>query len=160
MKALALFIVSIAMFGCSTEAELGGANGLATPPTAAPVQDGDAVGRPGSGEEIPGKAVIELISGGEVTGLQIEPNNPEVKVGSDLQLEAIASFERGSPREVSEFAKWSSSNSDVLEVNETGVVSGIKEGSVEITAEYRGKKARARVKICLLYTSPSPRDTG
>ena len=53
---------------------------------------------------------------------------------------------------------WKSSNKEVAIVDEKGMVTSINQGYSDITAELGGVKGSSQV--CLLYTSPSPRDRG
>ena len=65
-----------------------------------------------------------------VKKIQIDAGNKKVAAGSTLQLTAICSPENASIKDV----VWSSKNTGIATVDEKGVVTGLKKGTVNITA--------------------------
>ncbi|WP_409931518.1 Ig-like domain-containing protein [Vibrio owensii] len=75
--------------------------------------------------------ILELIT---VTG----PDSV-IEVGADTQLTATASYSDGSEPDVSNASDWTSSNNAVATVSPNGLVTGVAEGTANITAEYQGE---------------------
>ena len=66
-----------------------------------------------------------------VKRIQIDAGNKKVAAGSSIQLKAICSPDNATIQDVT----WSSQNPAIAEVNENGVVTGRKRGSVSIIAK-------------------------
>ena len=76
-----------------------------------------------------------------LTSLSISPNQPSVDIGGTTQLTASATYSDGSSNNVSSGVAWSSADSRVASVSESGVASGSATGNVAITASYQGLTA-------------------
>ena len=59
-----------------------------------------------------------------------------VRVGGTVQMTATALFTDGSQRNVTNGAKWSSSDTTISLVNSTGLVTAYKPGGIVVTAAY------------------------
>ncbi|MEM7317265.1 MAG: DUF1549 domain-containing protein, partial [Planctomycetota bacterium] len=84
--------------------------------------------------------------------IEIQPDSSIVENGKSLELTVIAHFSDGSARDITQWAKFSSTNETVARVDDTGKVSVIGYGEGAITAWYSSKIGVARV------TSPWPND--
>ena len=74
--------------------------------------------------------------------LRVEPKSAVVEVGSTLQLEAISD-----PYYDNLLYQWNSADSSVASVDEYGVVTGVKEGAVQITCRYADRIAKATIQV-------------
>ena len=108
----------------------------------------------------PGKATVTAECGGvsgrgtlivtpeRVASLRISPDAVEMMVGDSLQLAAAPQDARG--RELAgRSVRWESESPDVAEVEEGGLLWGIRPGSATVTARCEGKEASARVTVML-----------
>lgn len=57
--------------------------------------------------------------------------------GSNAQFSAMATLSDGTTQDVTSTSTWTSSNTAVATVSSTGVVSGVADGSVNVTATYQ-----------------------
>ena len=80
-----------------------------------------------------------------ITELQIERTLYKVKPGNTKSLAVLLK-----PADGSEEILWSSGDSSIAKVDSSGVVTGVKYGTVTITAtgKYSGKKDTCQVKVC------------
>ncbi|WP_221409718.1 sugar-binding protein [Pseudochryseolinea flava] len=80
-----------------------------------------------------------------VTGVTVTPSTGSVGVGSTLQLTATVSPSNATNQTVS----WSSSNSSVASVSNTGVVSGVSNGSavITVTTQDGGKTSTSNITV-------------
>ncbi|MBS0394369.1 MAG: DUF4082 domain-containing protein, partial [Proteobacteria bacterium] len=69
-----------------------------------------------------------------LTSLQITPANPTVGIGSTVALVATGTYSDGSTQNFTGQAHWSSSNSALVSVSGTGVLTGVASGTATITA--------------------------
>lgn len=80
----------------------------------------------------------------EVTKVTITPAKASVTVGKTLELAAEVTPENAADKTI----KWSTSNKTIATVSSEGVVTGVKKGSVTITAKStNGKKATCTVTV-------------
>jgi hypothetical protein len=89
-------------------------------------------------------------SDAKVERIEVQPASGIVKNGKAQQLKVLAHFDDGQARDITPWAKFSSTNETVARVDETGQVSVIGYGEGAITAWYSSKIGVARV------TSPWP----
>lgn len=66
-----------------------------------------------------------------VDSIAIDPTSIEVEVGGEYKVSAVVFPENATNKEL----EWSSSNTDIATVSSEGVVTGLKEGTVVITAK-------------------------
>lgn len=62
-----------------------------------------------------------------------------IEVGADTQLMSTATFSDGSSTDVTGTSTWESSDDAVATVSQNGLVTGVAEGTANITADYQGK---------------------
>jgi Ricin-type beta-trefoil lectin domain-like/Bacterial Ig-like domain (group 2) len=74
-----------------------------------------------------------------LSSLSISPSQPAVDIGSTTELTATATYSNGSSENVSRAVTWGSTDSRVVSVSGSGVLSGIATGTVAVTATYRGQ---------------------
>ena len=80
----------------------------------------------------------------EVTKVTVTPAKTSVTVGKTLELAAKVTPENAADKTI----KWSTSNKTIATVSSEGVVTGVKKGSVTITAKStNGKKATCTVTV-------------
>jgi len=89
-------------------------------------------------------AVVESVS--------IKPEASTLKKGSKANLQVIAHFSDGQQRDVTKWAKFTSANAAVSEVDDAGEVSVIGFGESAVTAWYSSKIGMARI------SSPFPNE--
>ena len=68
--------------------------------------------------------------------LNVTPNAPVTPVGVSCYLNAIVHYGNGESKNVTEEATWSSADKNIATIDETGKVTPVKVGTVEITASY------------------------
>jgi hypothetical protein len=96
------------------------------------------------------KAPVDLDP--EVVSVEIEPKTSTVSKGSAKGLKVVAHFSDGEKRDVTQWAKFTSANGAVTEVDQHGEVSVIGHGESAVTAWYSSKIGIARI------TSPFPNE--
>jgi hypothetical protein len=69
-----------------------------------------------------------------LVSISVVPANALVDIGAPVQLTATGTFADGSTQGITNKATWSSSNTNVATVNGTGLVTGVKDGTVTISA--------------------------
>jgi uncharacterized protein YjdB len=90
-------------------------------------------------EAVSGTSAADI--GARITSVVVSPASFEVVAGEDEQLTAVAYDTRGG-LVVTDFV-WTSSDESVATVDENGLVTGVDDGSVTITAEAGGKQGAA-----------------
>ena len=70
-----------------------------------------------------------------------------VSEGSTSQLTATANMSDGTTMNVSNQATWATSNSTVATVSGTGLVTGVRNGTADVTALYRGQTGRQTLQV-------------
>lgn len=78
--------------------------------------------------------------------LSVNPTSTTIEVGRTVQVSVTAHDENGnvlSGRTVT----WSSANTAIATVGSTGIITGVAEGSVDVTATCEGKTARVAVTV-------------
>lgn len=105
---------------------------------------------------VPGRESIPVSGWISVTGVTIEPTNVSVKEGKTVQLSAQVMPENASDPSVT----WKSSDNTVVTVSSTGLVTGIKAGTVTITvtAQDGGFVATCQVTVEKENTDPGTED--
>lgn len=73
-----------------------------------------------------------VVNANSVAAVVVTPSSATVAIGGTLQLNAVAQDSSGNPLSVS--IGWSSSNASLATVDATGLVTGVAQGSVTITA--------------------------
>ena len=73
-----------------------------------------------------------------ITGLTISPITPSVPAGRPVTFSATAKYSDGSSSNVSELAKWSSSNTAVAKLRANGIAASFAKGSTIVTASVNG----------------------
>lgn len=91
-----------------------------------------------------------------VVSVEIEPAETTQETGNSQQLKVFAVFDNQTRRDVTEQAKFSSTNETVSRVTEDGVVSVIGSGESAVTAWYSSKIGVARVRSP--FPNQIPRD--
>jgi hypothetical protein len=86
----------------------------------------------------------------EVLRVQIKPESTTIAKGDQQPVEVIAHFSDGTKRNVTQWAKFTSANGAVTEVDKAGMVNVIGHGESAVTAWYSSKIGLARI------TSPFP----
>ena len=69
-----------------------------------------------------------------LTTLTVTPVTPSVVAGSTLQLTATGTYDDGSTKNVSGSVSWSSADATIATVNTSGLMTGVAQGNVVITA--------------------------
>ena len=81
--------------------------------------------------------------GKAVSELQVNPETTALTKGSTMQFHAMVMYSDGTSKDVTESSDtvWNTSNPRIATVSEEGMVMGISEGLVTISADYKGEKA-------------------
>jgi hypothetical protein len=85
--------------------------------------------------------------GSNVRALEFRPAAPAVGPGLSAAVQVIATRLDGSSADVTSMARWQSNNAAVVSIREGGWVTGISEGSAEISATVDGFTAAVRVRV-------------
>ena len=85
-----------------------------------------------------------------VERVSLEPESSTIGKGESKSLKVFAHFSNGSKRDVTQWAKFTSTNAVVAEVDQQGKVTGVGYGEGAVTAWYSSKIGIARI------TSPFP----
>ena len=73
-----------------------------------------------------------------LTALDITPDSPSFAAGTNQQFDVIGTFSDGSTQDLSTQVVWTSSNPQVLTINQTGLASSDGTGTADITATMNG----------------------
>lgn len=105
-------------------------------------------------EGVTGKAEVSVTAPAPtpVASVGVSPSSGEIEVGETRQLTATPRDAAAQP--LNRDVEWSSSNSDVATVSQTGLVRGVAPGSVEIRARSEGKTGTADFTV--LAPPPTP----
>lgn len=71
----------------------------------------------------------------QITSITVTPPSPSMVTGAVLQFSAVAKYEDGSTKVLSD-CTWTSSNAAILVVNKWGVATAVSAGSATLTASY------------------------
>lgn len=71
----------------------------------------------------------------KVTSIAVTADQPSVTVGGTDQLQAIATYDDNSKKDVTGSVKWSASPTGVVTINTSGLATGVTAGSATITAK-------------------------
>jgi len=86
----------------------------------------------------------DLVDDGKaVLGVEINSDKNTMSMGSTIQLHAVLRYADadGTTKDVTRDAVWNTSDPDVATVSKEGLVTTLKEGIVDIFADYKGEKA-------------------
>jgi len=77
-----------------------------------------------------------------ISELQVNPGATTLTKGAMLQFHAMAMYSDGTSKDVTESSDtvWNTSDAKIATVSERGMVTGIAEGVVDISATYKGEK--------------------
>ena len=84
----------------------------------------------------------------KITGITVSPTTANIQVGQKIQLTAVTT-----PETVTEKMTWKSRNEEVATVDESGNVTGIRNGTVEIIAQNPSATIKA---VCLINVQTEP----
>ncbi|HWQ29066.1 MAG TPA: Ig-like domain-containing protein, partial [Dehalococcoidia bacterium] len=90
-----------------------------------------------------------------VAAVSVQPASASLTAGGSLQLTAAASDSNGYAVGGASFA-WSSSNTAVATVNQSGVVTAVAQGSATMTASSGGKTAASSISVAGSSVLPPP----
>lgn len=76
-----------------------------------------------------------------IQSVTINPANPQVRMGTPVQLTAIGNYDDNTQRDVSAQVVWTSSNPAVLTISATGLATAVSEGTASVTADFEGMLA-------------------
>ena len=79
--------------------------------------------------------------------ITLTPANPTLAKGENLQLAAMGGYSDGSQQTLSDSVTWQTSASNVASVSEQGQVTGMSEGSAQVSASYQGITGSTTVAI-------------
>ena len=89
-----------------------------------------------------------VICQSKITGITVSPTTANIQVGQKIQLTAVTT-----PETVTEKMTWKSRNEEVATVDESGNVTGIRNGTVEIIAQNPSATIKA---VCLINVQTEP----
>ena len=89
-----------------------------------------------------------VICQAKITGITVSPKTANIQVGQKIQLTAVTT-----PETVTEKMTWKSRNEEVATVDESGNVTGIRNGTVEIIAQNSSATIKA---VCLINVQTEP----
>ncbi|MGD2070485.1 MAG: Ig-like domain-containing protein [Gemmatimonadota bacterium] len=105
------------------------------------------------------ESVPVSISPPRVIRVSIEPDSPEVEVGSAVQLRARATTKKGAPLERP--VSWSSSDPRTASIDDDGRVTGHREGTASILAHCEGVGGATQLTVrAAPVQAPTPADEG
>src|SRR5205823_4500466 len=79
-----------------------------------------------------------FVSQANLVSLAITPTNPQIPIGTTLQLKATGSFSDNTTQDLTASVLWTSTDASVVTVNDTtskGLATGVKVGATMITAK-------------------------
>jgi Bacterial Ig-like domain (group 2) len=85
-----------------------------------------------------GSTTLTVIPAAALTSLTVAPKTPSIPKGLKQQFTATGGFTGGINQDVTASAAWSSADGTVAIINAPGLVKGVNQGSVTITAAFQG----------------------
>jgi MoaA/NifB/PqqE/SkfB family radical SAM enzyme len=82
-----------------------------------------------------------------LTALRVQVHNPELKRGLVSQSKAIGVYSNGTEADITSWAKWESSDLNVLQVNPPGALSAVGVGEVEVRIVKDGIIGSAKIMV-------------
>jgi trimeric autotransporter adhesin len=84
-----------------------------------------------------------------VTGVSIGPDKTTLTTGTTFQFLATVKYADGTSKDVTHDSEtvWNTSNPAIATVSDSGMVSAIAEGLVDISADYKGEKGDEHLAI-------------
>jgi len=84
-----------------------------------------------------------------IVGVEINPSKETLTTGTSLQFHAVVHYADGMNKDVTRDPStvWNTSNPRLATVSSTGLVTAIKVGLVDISADYQGVKANEHFAI-------------
>jgi trimeric autotransporter adhesin len=79
-----------------------------------------------------------IVSSATLTSITFRPTSAKIPIGANIQVLAIGNFSDGSTQFITQVATWSSSDSTIADVNDSGDVLGTAAGQATITASLAG----------------------
>ncbi|HTU41082.1 MAG TPA: Ig-like domain-containing protein [Candidatus Aquilonibacter sp.] len=95
--------------------------------------------------EMTGSANVSVTD--NLLSLSINASSNGVNVGSSLQLTAMGTYQDGKPPRAVNGVTWSSSAANLASVNNAGLVSGLKKGTVTVTASIASLSASIQLSV-------------
>lgn len=92
-------------------------------------------------------STIVTVDAPKITKVTVEPDGLLIAKGYSHQLQAIASFENNTTRNITKSATWKSANTALATVNSSGAVSALKQGETFITATFNKFSSQSKIKI-------------
>jgi hypothetical protein len=96
--------------------------------------------------DVSGSAALN-VSAATPTSLALTPASAGLAAGTNLGLQAVATFSDGSTQRVETAATWTTSASGVATVNNDGYVTGVSNGPVMITCQFGGLTGTASLTV-------------
>lgn len=82
-----------------------------------------------------------------LVSVEVTPSSVTVAASSTTALFATATFSDGATESITEQADWTSSNTAIATVNDSGVVSGVAVGTSTVTASFDGQRGTCLVTV-------------
>jgi uncharacterized protein YjdB len=83
-------------------------------------------------------STVLTVSGANLVSIAITPANSSMAIGASTQLTATGTFSDSSTQDLTSLAAWSTSNPAIATVSQTGAVTSISSGSIQISAYFSG----------------------
>lgn len=83
----------------------------------------------------------------DVRSLAVTPFNPSVVAGTTRQFTATATLSNNATQNITTFAAWESSNTEISIINNKGLAQSISSGTAIITASFRGVSGSASLTV-------------
>lgn len=77
-----------------------------------------------------------------LTSITINANSSQVASGTAINITATGVFNNGTVQDLTKQVTWTSSDSNIVQITESGLAKGIAIGSSKITASYQGVSAK------------------
>jgi uncharacterized protein YjdB len=91
-----------------------------------------------------------------LSSIAISPTAPQVEQSQTLQMQVFGTYNDGSRSQVTSGVSWSSSDTTIATVDpSSGILKGIKTGSVTITADAQGLSSTASATVFIVITAIS-----
>jgi len=90
-----------------------------------------------------------------LASISVSPDMPRVMCGETQQFTAEGIDSEGKSRELADDVQWSSSDTSVATVDETGIAMALKAGTTTIEASYGGKSGSATMTVTELEIPPA-----
>lgn len=83
----------------------------------------------------------------KIISIAVIPSHTTIGIGGSVNYHALATYNNGAIKEITDSVKWSSTKKSIVSIDETGRAVGKHEGSARITASFKGIRGKSQLNV-------------